>query len=180
MSPARNHNNQTTSSPALQSADFPPLTSLSAGASPRPPAVAGAWTNAHSMRSVMMPSAHAQGTTALVHHHPSAGSHLEDPDHGFERPPPKGAVELFNPKAAPAVAAAARRTGSSGSGKGSPRPDRLERERERSRADGGGVTGPLALRVGALALEEGEQQQQQHVNAGASELPPSASVLVPT
>jgi hypothetical protein len=114
----------------------------------------------------MMPSAGAHGT-ALVHH-PTGVSHIEDPDHGYERPPPKGAVELFDPKAA-------RRTASTG--KGSPRPDRPEKEKERPRMDGG-VAGPLVVKVAALSLED-----QQGANAGSAQSfpkeTPSTGVLLP-
>lgn len=106
MSPARlGMQNQHQPQPVLQPNDFPPLSSA---AERRTPTVAGAWTNASSTRSIIM--ANAQGnpvpqSNALVHYpnaqQPSAtGSRMEDQDPGFDRPPPKDNVELFNPKGA--------------------------------------------------------------------------------
>ncbi|KAF8887316.1 hypothetical protein BD779DRAFT_1527416 [Infundibulicybe gibba] len=95
------HSGQTPVS--LQSADFPPLSSLPSAAEKRPPVVAGAWGNPPSTRSILMPApGHPNGPTTHVQHPnmqsgmPSNGR-FEDRDRGFERPPPKSA-ELFNPK----------------------------------------------------------------------------------
>jgi hypothetical protein len=48
---------------------------------------------------------------------------LEEPERGFERPPPKGNVELFNPKAS-------RRSNSSNSRHNSLPQDKLENEKQ--------------------------------------------------
>lgn len=67
----------------------------------------GAWTNSSATRSILSPQANAnpQGT-ALVHYPtPNApgagnlnGAARPDEEFGYERPPPKGHSELFNPK----------------------------------------------------------------------------------
>lgn len=92
-SPARNGHqpslppSQQMSPVALQPTDFPPLTTLGSPP-PEKRAPAGAWTNASSTRSILMPSPG----------HANSQGRLEDPERGFERPPPKGNAELFNPK----------------------------------------------------------------------------------
>lgn len=104
--------------PALQSTDFPPLSSA---AEKKTPVAAGAWTNASTTRSVLRAAPPVAASlpaagSALVHYpnvnaSPNVGNgrgpspnngRLED---GFERPPSKGAAELFNPKAGRAQAA---------------------------------------------------------------------------
>jgi hypothetical protein len=64
------------------------------------PVAGGAWTNASSTRSIIMPSpGHANSqSNALVHQTTPNNVRLEEPDRGFERPPPKSNAELFNPK----------------------------------------------------------------------------------
>lgn len=89
-------------SAALQSTDFPPLSATEK----RPSVVAGAWTNASSTRSILITSPNPNPSNlqanALVYHPNGIGagnmahSRLEESDHSFERPPPKG--ELYNPK----------------------------------------------------------------------------------
>ncbi|TFY62135.1 hypothetical protein EVJ58_g4059 [Rhodofomes roseus] len=113
MSPARlGGQNQHQSQPVLQPNDFPPLSSAPER---RTPAVAGAWTNASSTRSIIM--AGAQGNpapqgTALVHYpnsqQPSGTPLVEAHEPGFDRPPPKVSAELFNPKGTPRMSAPAR------------------------------------------------------------------------
>lgn len=53
---------------------------------------------------------------------------LEEPDRGFERPPPKGAAELFNPKVV-------RRPASNNSKPNLQAQERFEKERERVRGE---------------------------------------------
>ncbi|KAL6307254.1 hypothetical protein BKA93DRAFT_769218 [Sparassis latifolia] len=104
--------------PVLHSNDFPPLSSAPER---RTPVIGGAWTNTSSMRSILSPG--PQGTmnpqgTALVHYPnmntnvnanmtanqspPGLGANglaqVEEQESGFERPPPRGSAELFNPK----------------------------------------------------------------------------------
>lgn len=89
---------------ALQATDFPPLSSVSAAPEKRPPTVAGAWTNTTSTRSILMPSpGHTNAPISGIANQLNGrlhlnNAHVEDQDRGFERPPPKGAAELFNPK----------------------------------------------------------------------------------
>lgn len=92
--------------PSLQGTDFPPL---STAPEKKTPLASGAWTNASTTRSVLR--AGPSGTTsapaagnALVHY-PASGGNGRGPspnngrlDDMFERPPPKGNAELFNPK----------------------------------------------------------------------------------
>ena len=78
--------------PALT--DFPPLSSES---EKKAPVAGGAWQNSSNMRSALKagpaPAPAAQAS-------PGANPcRLEDSDRAFERPPPKGNAELFNPKA---------------------------------------------------------------------------------
>ncbi|KZT69263.1 hypothetical protein DAEQUDRAFT_765580 [Daedalea quercina L-15889] len=113
MSPARLGGQNQHPQPILQANDFPPLSSAPER---RAPAVAGAWTNASSTRSIIM--AGAQGSTtpqgnALVHYpnaqQPSATTpRMDDHESGFDRPPPKGNAELFNPKGTPRISAPTR------------------------------------------------------------------------
>jgi hypothetical protein len=89
----------------LQSTDFPPLTSVTTPLEKRAPTVGGAWTNLSSTRSILMPSAgHVNfGGNALVHHQIGIGGtpgRIDEQERGFERPPPRGGAELFNPKIA--------------------------------------------------------------------------------
>ncbi|KAJ8590109.1 hypothetical protein M405DRAFT_181021 [Rhizopogon salebrosus TDB-379] len=111
MSPARNNAQRGHQNPPapLHATDFPPLSSTSPAAEKRLPAVAGVWTNPSSNRSVLMPGNGTSHGNALTHHSNTqsivtgtqSNTRLEDSDDGvFERPPPKGNVELFNPKGA--------------------------------------------------------------------------------
>ncbi|KZT27919.1 hypothetical protein NEOLEDRAFT_1130422 [Neolentinus lepideus HHB14362 ss-1] len=87
-----------------QSTDFPPLT---LSPPPKAPVTAGAWTNSSSTRSILMPNAAQPGQpstygSALVQYPNSNGNANQTPrldSQAFERPPPKGSAELFNPKA---------------------------------------------------------------------------------
>lgn len=89
----------------LQSTDFPPLTSIAAAPEKRTLVAAGAWGNSSSTRSIRLPSpGHPNPTGNALVHHPnnSAGAgnnnnnasetRLEEPDRGFERPPPKVSI----------------------------------------------------------------------------------------
>lgn len=105
--------------PVLHPTDFPPL-SATDGTQKRAPLVAGAWTNQSPARSILSPP--HQGNPLVYHPGPmvngmagnmanpggsiqmppqmmNMSSRLDDHDRGFERPPPKGAPELYNPKA---------------------------------------------------------------------------------
>ncbi|KAF9006064.1 hypothetical protein BDQ17DRAFT_1352661 [Cyathus striatus] len=99
ISPQRNINgNSNRQAPlqppaSLQSMDFPPLSSM---AEKRTPVVAGAWGNVSSTRSILQANSNQVGNVVAS---PTNSSRLEEPDKGFERPPPKSA-QLFNPKSA--------------------------------------------------------------------------------
>ena len=85
----------------LQPADFPPLSSAPPGKRPPPGSV---WSNSGpASRAVLSPNPghlnQSHGSTygsALFNH--SNANRLEDDERGFERPPPKGNAELYNPK----------------------------------------------------------------------------------
>ncbi|KAG1746590.1 uncharacterized protein EDB91DRAFT_1219589 [Suillus paluster] len=108
MSPARNNSQRGHQNPpaSLHPTDFPPLSTMSPAAEKRIPAVAGVWTNSSSTRSILMPGNNiSHGNPPANHSNTQSGvigtlcnTRLEDTDGGFERPPPKGNVELFNPK----------------------------------------------------------------------------------
>jgi len=94
------------------------------------------------MRSILN-QGHNGGPHGTAHVlHVSSGAR-EDPDAGFERPPPKGTPELFNPKVG-------RRSGSSG--KASPQTNQGEKEKERVRLDVSMAT-TLATKVASMSLE---------------------------
>ncbi|KAH9839694.1 uncharacterized protein C8Q71DRAFT_743804 [Rhodofomes roseus] len=150
MSPARlGGQNQHQSQPVLQPNDFPPLSSAPER---RTPAVAGAWTNASSTRSIIM--AGAQGNpapqgTALVHYpnsqQPSGTPLVEAHEPGFDRPPPKVSAELFNPKGTPRMSAPARM----GSGETEDTP----KQKGMGQGDAACVDA-LAQKVASISLEE--------------------------
>ena len=100
-SPARHSGQRLHPSPqpvtpiVLQSTDFPPLSTLSSPSEKRPPVLGGAWMNASSTLSKLMPG---PGRALSPNLNSSNNGRLEEPERGFERPPPKGNVELFNPK----------------------------------------------------------------------------------
>ena len=142
----------------LQATDFPPLTSLSSTQEKRAPVVAGAWTNSSSTRSILMPSPGHASTpgNALVYHsstHAGASNsnaRFEEPDRGFERPPPKGTTELFNPKVV------RRPTSNNGNNRTNSLPqDKLEKEKERARGD----AVANAILVGQVSLMSLEDHQ---------------------
>ncbi|EGN96739.1 hypothetical protein SERLA73DRAFT_184899 [Serpula lacrymans var. lacrymans S7.3] len=161
MSPARNsgqlntgvsHQPHQLTSNVLQPTDFPPLTTLSPGAEKRAIPVAGAWTNSSSTRSILMPGPSPAGNV-LVHHsntHVSGkdNSRLEDSERGFERPPPKGNVELFNPKG----------VWKSGANPQShqPSPDRFEKDRlEKEKLRGEVVANAILVdKVATMSVED--------------------------
>ncbi|OBZ74204.1 hypothetical protein A0H81_06142 [Grifola frondosa] len=145
--------------PNLHSNDFPPLSS---GPEKRQPVVGGAWTNATISR-VMMPgpqgNVNPQGS-ALVHYpnshttpSPNATPNLrlDEQDHAFERPPPKGNSELFNPKAGPRSASTS-----------TPNSVRTERDRfevkekeGKIRQKGEGMANAILVdKVGAMSLDD--------------------------
>ncbi|KDQ26668.1 hypothetical protein PLEOSDRAFT_1113166 [Pleurotus ostreatus PC15] len=106
-SQSSNGNGRPHQQPVLESTDFPPLSNSERET--RAPTVAGAWTNSSVIRSAVSPpkgSPANQGGPALVNHMSPPNNidghdmnfRLEDTDRGFERPPPKGSAELFNPK----------------------------------------------------------------------------------
>jgi len=127
----------------LQSTDFPPLTSLSSPPEKRAPVAGGAWTNASSTRSILMPSpGHVNSqNNALMHQSTPNNIRLEEPDRGFERPPPKGNVELFNPKIS-------RRSNSGNSRSSSLPQDKAEIEKE----DGGDAVANMIDQVTSLSV----------------------------
>jgi hypothetical protein len=137
----------------LQSNDFPPLTSLTSVPEKKTPVIAGAWTNPSSMRSILMPSpghANTQGNALVLHslaaNSPNLNNVRLEEQPGFERPPPKPAAELFNPKRRP----------HSTNGKAlSQSPERVENDRERPRIDTG-IASPLLGKVVSLSLEDGK------------------------
>jgi len=102
---------QLSQQPSLHPTDFPPLSS--APEKRPPPTAGGAWTNASSVRSILSPGPQGQANAALppgsaLVHYPNTNSPQSNggqthprilDDSGFERPPPKGNAELFNPKA---------------------------------------------------------------------------------
>ncbi|KIJ65633.1 hypothetical protein HYDPIDRAFT_88485 [Hydnomerulius pinastri MD-312] len=105
MSPARNNGQRGQQAPPpLQSTDFPPLSSITPATEKRMP-VAGVW-NSSSTRSILMPGNNNNTpSNALVSHSdsgtgtPSNGK-SEESEGAHEQPPPKGGVEVFNPKGA--------------------------------------------------------------------------------
>ncbi|TFK51812.1 hypothetical protein OE88DRAFT_1658448 [Heliocybe sulcata] len=126
-----------------QSADFPPLT---LSPPPKAPVTAGAWTNSSSTRSILMPSPQqGQPSTygsALVQYPNSNGNPNQTPrldSQAFERPPPKGSAELFNPKA--------RRPANAGNG-GSKANSPPVQDKAR-----GGAEGVLADKMGAMVVD---------------------------
>jgi len=102
------------------------------------------------MRSILTPSqGYNNPGNALVYHSSPApngnvnSTRIEEP--GFERPPPKGSVELFNPKVA-------RRP--TNSGKSSPyAQDSIETERVKSDPV---LATPLVAQVASMSLEDGD------------------------
>ena len=108
MSPARNNSQRGHQNPpvSLHSTDFPPLSSMSPAAEKRLPAVAGVWTNISSNRSILMPGNNTSHGNSPSHSNMQCNDtgtpsniRVEDTDDDvFERPPPNGNVELFNPK----------------------------------------------------------------------------------
>ncbi|KAG0709323.1 hypothetical protein DFH29DRAFT_887821 [Suillus ampliporus] len=107
MSPARNNSQRGHQNPpaSLHPTDFPPLSTMSPAVEKRTPAIAGVWTNSSSTRSILMPGNNTSHGNAPNHSNTQSNmtgapcnTRLEDTDSGFERPPPKGNVELFNPK----------------------------------------------------------------------------------
>ncbi|KAA1469016.1 hypothetical protein DENSPDRAFT_834535 [Dentipellis sp. KUC8613] len=121
MSPAQNvarlPHGSTSAPVVLQSADFPPLTSLASTPEKRAPVPNGAW-NKPPNRPFQLASPGQQASYSNVLAQAQAGanghpgpasanananlgasvSRLDDADKAFERPPPKGNAELFNPK----------------------------------------------------------------------------------
>ncbi|KAL4257334.1 SUZ domain-containing protein [Pleurotus pulmonarius] len=106
-SQSSNGNGRPHQQPVLESTDFPPLSTSERET--RAPTVAGAWTNSSVIRSAVSPPkgppANQSGTALVNHTSPpnnidghDTNFRLEDTDRGFERPPPKGPTELFNPK----------------------------------------------------------------------------------
>ncbi|KAJ8521235.1 hypothetical protein ONZ45_g2045 [Pleurotus djamor] len=90
--------------PVLQSADFPPLSNSDREA--RAPAVAGAWTDSSPIRTLVQPQrGPPTGPNPIIINHnqtdfddSNMNMRLADTERGFERPPPKGSAELYNPK----------------------------------------------------------------------------------
>lgn len=101
------------------------------------PVAGGAWTNASSTRSIIMPSP-THINSQMVHPN---NTRLEEPDRGFERPPPKGNAELFNPKNA-------RRSNSGNNRSNSSSQDKAEIERD----SGGDVVANMIDRVASLSV----------------------------
>ena len=106
-----------------------------------------------------MPSAgHVNSTgNALVHHQIVAGGipgRVDEQERGFERPPPKGSVELFNPKIA--------RRPPNNIGKFSPQ----QAERDRDVARGEAVASAILVgQVMSLTLDETEAAKETTVVA---------------
>jgi hypothetical protein len=143
-SPARN-GVQSQSPTALQVADFPPLTTLSSVQEKRAQPVTGAWTNTSSMRSILTQGpSHSIPGSALVHHSsPGTGGTRLEEQSGFERPIPKGSVELFNPKGTRYPA---------GNGKSSPQShDGVDKERPGPDV---AVTATFAAQIASISLED--------------------------
>ncbi|EPQ56529.1 hypothetical protein GLOTRDRAFT_138236 [Gloeophyllum trabeum ATCC 11539] len=149
--PSRNGSNQQQSRPVPpQSNDFPPLT---LSPPPKAPATTGAWINASSTRSILMPSAPQGGqpstyASALVQHPASNGNTNQSPrldSQAFERPPPKGPAELFNPKGR-------RPTVNNGNGGGKSASPPVQDKVEKSRGDAA-ATAALADKMGAVTLD---------------------------
>ncbi|TFK39872.1 hypothetical protein BDQ12DRAFT_681382 [Crucibulum laeve] len=139
------HQSSQPQSPAvsLQSTDFPPLSSVT-NAEKRAPVVAGAWGNSSSTRSILQ--ANAPGN-ALINH--GQNGRLEEPDRGFERPPPKSS-QLFNPKIAPRPAAN-NGTANNGTAGGAKSPT----EKEKDRARGDVVANAILVdQVASMSLDE--------------------------
>lgn len=134
-SPARHggqlHAQQPMTPVVLQSTDFPPLSTVSPSPEKRTPVVNGAWGNASSTRSILQASAQPNAS--------AVGSRLEEPDRGFERPPPKSNAELFNPKSS-------RRSNSSNSKNNSSSQDRSDEKLA------GDPTADFADQIGSLSL----------------------------
>lgn len=87
-----------------------------------------------------MPSpGHANLQSGALSPKSNVNGRLEEPERGFERPPPKGNVELFNPKAS-------RRSNSSNSRHNSLPQDKLENEKQI------GVVANVVDQVGSLSL----------------------------
>jgi hypothetical protein len=111
----------------LQSADFPPLTSVTSSPEKRTPLMAGAWMNSTSTRSILMPGNSSPGSARASQMNstlaPNSSTRTEDPDRAYEKPLSNGNAESINPKAV-------RRPGSIG--KSSPQiPDRIEKDSPR-------------------------------------------------
>ncbi|KAF7982569.1 hypothetical protein HWV62_27563 [Athelia sp. TMB] len=147
-SPARHTtqlHNQPMTPVVLQSTDFPPLNPVSPSPEKRTPVVGGAWGNASSTRSILQANVHPGASLG--------GGRLEDPDRGFERPPPKSNAELFNPKMA-------RRPGSSSSKSNNLTQDRVD---EQLHSD---VSTNIADQMGSMFIGD----------AGAQPLAPEAAI----
>ncbi|THH13540.1 hypothetical protein EW146_g6691 [Bondarzewia mesenterica] len=146
----------------LQSADFPPLGGTAAAEKRSPaPVPFGAWNNASSTRTILLspPGQHASYSNALAGANGGAvvvagGSRLDESDKAFERPPPKGNAELFNPKAGgqkrPVDITGAAKINSNGSGSVQDRASAVkEKEQEQDAIDG------VVERMEALGVAEG-------------------------
>jgi hypothetical protein len=140
----------------LQATDFPPLTSLSSPPEKRAPVAGGAWVNASSTRSILMPNpGHSNSqSSALVHQSTNNNLRLEGPERGFERPPPKANVELFNPKG--------RRSNSGGSRNNSLPQDKAEKEA------GGEAMASMVNQVASLSVGDAGPGSPSPIKAAAA------------
>ncbi|PCH36219.1 hypothetical protein WOLCODRAFT_140262 [Wolfiporia cocos MD-104 SS10] len=167
--------------PILHSNDFPPLSS--GGPERRLPAVGGAWTNPSSMRSIMTPGPQGSNTqgTALVHYpnaqHPAGqntnvGPPLtDDQEVGFERPPPKGPAELFNPKSNTRGSTTSRGDRSSKAGQA----ETQDVSNEQAQVTEDVTDAALAEKVGILTVDEhvaGEDEASASAARPPSAIPP--------
>jgi hypothetical protein len=144
----------------LQSTDFPPLTTLSSPPEKRTPVLGGAWTNASSTRSILMPSpGHANSQSGALSQNSNASNNgrLEEPERGFERPPPKGNAELFNPKSS-------RRSNSSNSRHNSVPQDKSEKEKH----GGGDAIANVVDQVASLSIGDTSPGSPSAIKAAAT------------
>ncbi|KLO08698.1 hypothetical protein SCHPADRAFT_908441 [Schizopora paradoxa] len=126
--------------PVLQPNDFPPLSSNPVDN--KKPAAGGVWTNPGMARTILKAKpdnansqpANSNYGNALFNHGQSPRP--DDDERGFERPPPKGSAELFNPKG-----------GNNAKRQGSMTQEKPEKEKKRSESlpDGFGLSGAAVV-----------------------------------
>ncbi|OSX64235.1 hypothetical protein POSPLADRAFT_1073817 [Postia placenta MAD-698-R-SB12] len=169
------------SQPVLQSTDFPPLSSSSAPEK-RLPVVSGAWQNPSSTRSIIMPGPQGNPNGSVLVHYPnipqttaansSVTARLDDSDASFERPPPKGNTELFNPKGNSRTAVSINGNGTSTAGQA----ELKDGPKDKVRPTGDAADSGIPEKLGSMSLEE-PPAAVGFMQRPSSVVPPSTDAL---